>query len=50
MNVEKELLIKKAHEGYTVCYAEQCPLRQQCLRRQIVRCIATIGKYASPRV
>ena len=35
MNVEKELLIKKAHEGYTVCYAEQCPLRQQCLRWQV---------------
>ncbi len=33
--MEKELLIEKAHEGYTVCYAEQCPLRQQCLRWQV---------------
>ena len=33
--MENELLIKKAHEGYTVCYAEQCPLRQQCLRWQV---------------
>ena len=32
MSVEKELLIEKAHEGYTVCYVDECPLRQQCLR------------------
>ena len=32
MSVEKELLIKKAHEGYTVCTIDDCPLRQQCLR------------------
>ena len=32
MSVEKELLIEKAHEGYTVCYVGDCPLRQQCLR------------------
>lgn len=32
MSISKELLIKKAHEGYTVCYADQCPLRSQCLR------------------
>ena len=32
MNVEKELLIEKAHEGYTVCYVDECPLRTQCLR------------------
>lgn len=30
--MEKELLIKKAHEGYTVCYVDECPLRQRCLR------------------
>ena len=32
MSVEKEILIKKAHEGYTVCYVDQSPLRTQCLR------------------
>ena len=33
--LEKELLIKKANEGYTVCYEEQCPLRDHCLRWQV---------------
>jgi len=33
--IEKELLIKKANEGYTVCYEEQCPLRDHCLRWQV---------------
>ena len=32
MNIAKELLIEKAKEGYTVCYADACPLRTQCLR------------------
>ena len=32
MNITKELLIEKAQEGYTVCYADACPLRTQCLR------------------
>ena len=32
MSIAKELLIEKAHEGYTVCYVDECPLRQQCLR------------------
>ena len=32
MNISKQLLIKKAKEGYTVCYVEECPLRTQCLR------------------
>ena len=32
MNIAKELLIEKAKEGYTVCYADTCPLRTQCLR------------------
>ena len=27
MSIAKELLIKKAHEGYTVCYVDECPLR-----------------------
>ena len=27
MNMEKELIIRKAQEGYTVCYVESCPLR-----------------------
>ena len=32
MSISKALLIKKAKEGYTVCYIEECPLRTQCLR------------------
>ena len=32
MSIAKELLIEKAQEGYTVCYVDECPLRQQCLR------------------
>ena len=32
MNIAKELLIEKAKEGYTVCYADTCPLRTHCLR------------------
>ena len=35
MSIAKELLIKKAHEGYTVCYVDACPLRTQCLRWQV---------------
>ena len=35
MSIAKELLIKKAHEGYTVCYVGACPLRTQCLRWQV---------------
>ena len=27
MSIAKELLSKKAHEGYTVCYVDECPLR-----------------------
>ena len=33
--MEKALLIEKAKEGYTVCYVDNCPLRQQCLRWQV---------------
>ena len=33
--IEKELLMKKANEGYTVCYEELCPLRDHCLRWQV---------------
>ena len=33
--IKKELLMKKANEGYTVCYEEQCPLRDHCLRWQV---------------
>ena len=29
---EQEIFRTKAKEGYTVCFAEQCPLREQCLR------------------
>ena len=32
MNIAKELLFEKAKEGYTVCYADTCPLRTHCLR------------------
>ena len=32
MNITKDLLIEKAKEGYTVCYADECPLHTQCLR------------------
>lgn len=32
MNIANELLIEKAKEGYTVCYADTCPLRTHCLR------------------
>ena len=35
MSIAKELLIKKAQEGYTVCYVDACPLRTQCLRWQV---------------
>ena len=35
MSIAKELLIKKAEEGYTVCYVDECPLRNQCLRWQV---------------
>ena len=35
MSIAKELLIKKAKEGYTVCYVNECPLRTQCLRWQV---------------
>ena len=35
MNIEKELLIAKAQEGYTVCYVDECPLRTRCLRWQV---------------
>jgi len=29
--MEEKLLIKKAHAGYTVCYADNCPLHDSCL-------------------
>ena len=32
MNIEKELLIQKAKEGYTICCVESCPLHNHCLR------------------
>ena len=32
MNIKEELLINQAKEGYIVCYVEQCPLHNQCLR------------------
>ena len=32
MKIKEELLIKQAKEGYTVCYADQCPLHNHCLR------------------
>ena len=41
MSIAKELLIKKAKEGYTVCYVDECPLRTQCLRWQVGRMCPT---------
>ena len=35
MSIAKELLVEKAREGYTVCFAEECPLRTLCLRWQV---------------
>ena len=32
MYIDKDLLIKKAASGYTVCFMNQCPLHEQCLR------------------
>ena len=29
---EKEIFRKEAENGYTVCFAEQCPMKEQCLR------------------
>ena len=29
---EQEIFKKEAENGYTVCFAEQCPLKEQCLR------------------
>ena len=35
MSIAKTLLIEKAKNGYTVCYVDNCPLRNQCLRWQV---------------
>ena len=32
MNTEKNLFSQKAATGYTVCFMNQCPLHEQCLR------------------
>ena len=32
---EQEIFKKKAISGYTVCFAEQCPLKEQCLRWKV---------------
>ena len=32
---EEEIFAKKAKSGYTVCFAEQCPKREQCLRWKV---------------
>ena len=32
---EQEIFAEKARNGYTVCYAEQCPLRERCLRWKV---------------
>ena len=29
---EQEIFLEKAKDGYTICFAEQCPLKAQCLR------------------
>lgn len=32
---DKNLMIQKAMNGYTVCFNEQCPLHEQCLRWRV---------------
>lgn len=32
---EQEIFAEQARNGYTVCFAEQCPLREQCLRWKV---------------
>ena len=39
--MEKELLIEKAKNGYTVCYGDNCPLHTQCLRWQVGQHVPT---------
>jgi hypothetical protein len=34
---EQELFRKEAESGYTVCFAEQCPLKEHCLRYLVGR-------------
>ena len=35
MMTEQELFKEKALSGYTVCFAEQCPLKEQCLHWKV---------------
>lgn len=39
--METKLLIEKAKNGYTVCYVENCPLREHCLRWQVGQYVPT---------
>ena len=32
---EQDLFRKQAEDGYTVCFAEHCPLKEQCLRWKV---------------
>ena len=34
---EQEIFRKEAENGYMVCFAEQCPLKEQCLRYLVGR-------------
>ena len=34
---EQEIFKKEAENGYTVCFAEHCPLKEQCLRYLVGR-------------
>lgn len=43
---EKERFIEKAQEGYMVCFAEQCPQHEQCLRWKVGQVMPdTVGRY-----
>lgn len=35
MKPEKSILMKKAHDGYTFCFVDGCPLKEQCLHWQV---------------
>ena len=35
MMTEQEIFKEKALSGYTVCFAEQCPLKEQCLHWKV---------------
>lgn len=42
---DKERFAEKAASGYAVCFAEACPLREQCLRWLVGQQIPATQKY-----